>query len=124
MRCLAYAVAFVVGTTGCGVERRSPAPQCRAQADCDDGNECTDDVCSTDGCVHEEREGGSSCSAGFCDTGAVCRSECDHVPCLDSYVEEPYGCVYEQRPNGWTCTTDGGALGLCANGSCSTSEGK
>lgn len=112
------ALGFVLGLAllGCGEATAPPAVGCVADADCDDGNVCTADVCSAGACSHVERLG-ESCSGGFCDVDAVCVEQCPTEPCQMAHVEPGVGCVYEQRPNGWTCSADD-YNGTCANGTC------
>jgi len=54
--------------------------------ECDDGNECTDDVCvPADGCEYTPVEGGTVCGgdAGTCQQGS-CRVACDEQGILDA----------------------------------------
>ena len=119
---LSFVALMLVTAAGFGCEDLGPPPdQGACGASCDDGNPCTTDACSAGTCVHEDVIPGEACLAesGFCDIHAVCRSECDEIPCVDWTVEVPYGCVYEVRKSGWTCTSEGGS-GICRDGVCDT----
>lgn len=100
-------------------------------ANCDDGNECTDDVCDrADGsCDGTNRPDGSSCDfgglPGSCDGGVCVDAElCRLVFCGDGNectddVCDPAdaSCSNPNRPDGSFCQV-GGNPGLCVSGSC------
>ncbi|MCH8149497.1 MAG: hypothetical protein IH987_16190, partial [Planctomycetes bacterium] len=48
---------------------------CAVDADCDDGNECTDDTCDSGICTNTNEPGGTTCDDGqFCTTGETCNA--------------------------------------------------
>lgn len=125
-----FAVLFVLAglVAGCGASPEPPpSPNCYDTPDlpecsCDDGNPCTADIRDVDGCKNNYVPYGEPCvdTPGFCDVGAICREQCEPIPCFDSHVEVPSGCVYEQRPTGWTCNYED-TSGVCRDGVCSSS---
>jgi hypothetical protein len=94
---------------------------------CDDGNECTDDLCDAlSGCSHSnntapcggnECQGAGTCSGGTCSGGQLLT--CDDLnECTDDDCQPGLGCVY--TPNTAPCS-DGDvctALDTCENGVC------
>jgi hypothetical protein len=89
----------------------------------DDGNECTDDVCTANGdCTHPHKASGTSCttceaSTCACQNGTCTAASCD-VDCAGKVCGDPDGC-------GGSC---GVAFAPCAGpenccGRCSIAEG-
>ncbi len=74
---------------------------CRVDADCDDGNICTDDYCGPEGCCHND----PICDDDFdCIDGNICTDDwCDGAGCChnDPECEEDADC-----DDGNICTTD------------------
>ncbi len=79
-------------------------PECRTNADCNDGAECTIDACVSFGCVNTPRPTGTLCSGGVCDPTAMC------VPCLDGGPGTDPGCAGD-RP---FCDTRG-PINVCVS---------
>lgn len=73
LRLIAYNTA---GGSPPSEEGMAPAMMCYP-ALCDDGNECTADVCDIDGCANPPLADGSSCSDGMCVAGS-----CEILECL------------------------------------------
>ena len=97
--------------------------------DCDDGNDCTDDVCDPriGRCTYAAVGDGAVCSAvgvsGVCD-GVLCRTACTGVdcddgnPCTDDSCDPMDGmCHYEDAPEEDPCDLDG-RDGVCRLGTC------
>jgi len=102
-----------------------------SQAQCDDGNPCTDDVCTPNGCVHTNNTAPCSdgnactqndtCSGGSCQSGALitCAAldQC-HIPGVCNPANGV--CSNPSKPDGTSCT-DGNACtqnDSCQAGSC------
>ncbi len=51
------------GAGGGAIAPPDPATSCGT---CDDGNDCTDDVCTPEGCINPPRAHGSPCIGGLC----------------------------------------------------------
>jgi hypothetical protein len=48
---------------------------CTTHGDCDDGNPCTEDICSQGECVHEDLANGTPCPDDlFCNGDETCQS--------------------------------------------------
>ena len=102
-----------------------------ADVDCDDGKECTEDLCDTaDGsCDHPNRPEGSGCDfdglPGRCESGTCVDAElCSEVDCSDGNdctedVCNPANanCSNPNKVDGSFCQTDGNP-GLCVAGRC------
>ncbi len=106
--------------------RDGGATICASQADCDDGNPCTDDSCQNAVCVHENNAAacddgdactsGDSCSGGSCSGSAI---TCDDGnACTDDSCEKLTGCLFTNNTapcdDGDACT----AGDSCSGGSC------
>ncbi|MFQ5591429.1 MAG: hypothetical protein ACE5HE_09725 [Phycisphaerae bacterium] len=113
---------------------------CVTDADCDDGNDCTQNICTGGICTYPAEASGTSCGgapvgpcdaqdtcdgAGVCQTnfaaaGTACgdpnSSECDDPDTCDGTG----GCLANTLPDGTTCSDDGLACTLdeCAAGAC------
>ena len=109
-------------------------PSCTGNADCDDGNSCTDDTCVDHLCRFQRREAGSSCNDGqFCRTNdvctenGVCRGTLTESPCTDvcraTCNELTDSC--DPSPAGVSCADDGlycnGTEACDGNGICASS---
>jgi hypothetical protein len=103
---------------------------CLTNADCDDANDCTTDVCNTtDGtCSNTSKPPGSACTTDnnvcttdTCDSAGVCRHVNNTNPCTDGNactagdhcsnglcVGTPFNC-----DDGNACTTDSCLAGVC-----------
>jgi hypothetical protein len=116
------------GTPATDASERGPG--CNGAASCDDGNDCTSDVCKgKTGCVHSPLDGtpcdadgsvcttGDSCQAGVCTAGKT--KDCDDQhPCTDDSCDKAKGCV--NTPNSGACS-DGNACtsgDSCGGGKC------
>ncbi|MEE9293811.1 MAG: hypothetical protein V3W34_02445, partial [Phycisphaerae bacterium] len=106
----------------------------------DDGNECTDDVCSVGDCVHPNHLPGFACGSSFdddCDNPDTCNGaglcltnlEAPGFPCgsgSDTDCDNPDtcdgngGCLQNFEPNGTGCTDEGNdcTSNLCEAGEC------
>ena len=108
-----------------------PDPQCAVDADCDDGNMCTDDMCdgATAQCINVFNQApcddgvacteGDQCRDGACEPGAPQPGDCDdNEVCTDDACDVDLGClnVPHARPcdDGVACTT----ADQCSNGTC------
>ncbi len=107
------------------------APPCASAADCNDGNECTADVCSPEGqCLNPPVTDGTACDDGYgtcfegicetpdcwensdCSDGDECTTdECVGGECLFTPIPD---CGGSCLPKGETCTSDA----ECCSGSC------
>ena len=137
--CPGWRVCSGEGLSGCSAA--TPAEEtcdgvdndCDGDADdgdlCEDGNECTKDLCQTmDGCVNEPLDGvacfdGDTCTYDdHCEAG-VCVGlplDCDDGnPCTDDDCGPPDGCIHED--NSLTCEDDGDP---CTEDICSGGDGK
>ncbi|MEA2697157.1 MAG: hypothetical protein QOI66_1428 [Myxococcales bacterium] len=58
------------------------APTCMTPADCNDGNPCTVDACTSGSCTHVAGNGGTTCraAAGVCDQAEVCSGSSTTCP--------------------------------------------
>jgi hypothetical protein len=74
-------------------------PECTTDADCDDGDPCTDDVCLDNNCTNDPTLG-VCCGNGTCESGEDCNS------CLAD------------------CISGGGGSAQCGNGVCEPSAGE
>ncbi|MBO6936269.1 MAG: hypothetical protein JJ863_14940 [Deltaproteobacteria bacterium] len=80
--------------------------RCREDSECDDGLDCTEDVCDTDArrCLNLVIEG--SCN----DSNSCTTDTCDMVE----------GCLNVPFDEGADCVDSGGAAGMCMDGACSS----
>jgi hypothetical protein len=85
-------VLLAVGTLrvlGCGDEGTGPSVICMGGEDCDDGNDCTEDVCdpANASCTNPKRADGAACMVdglpGQCVDG-VCKGLCAGASCEDN----------------------------------------
>jgi len=77
---------------------------------CDDGNECTTDVCGADsGCSHQQLDGGECKDGDACTVGDHCEAgQClgnpvlcdDENPCTDDSCDGTGGCLFESNAAG------------------------
>jgi hypothetical protein len=102
----------VAGTDGCP-DRES----------CDDGNACTIDTPSGDGCTSRPAANGTACSigalSGACDAGKCILDglTCPVVSQCTDPVSVGDSCRYQAKPDGTACTSRSGA-GQCLAGNC------
>ena len=76
--------------------QRSAAQSCRLAADCDDGNDCTQNRCIDRACVFPLRPAGTACA----DDGNECtRDQCAPGP-------SGFACQHNPVPPGSVCSTD------------------
>lgn len=83
---------------------------CLIGADCEDGNDCTDDLCVGDVCQNLPRPAGSFCGEDGA-TDCTAPDTCDGAG----------ACLPNHAPDGAACTDDGlfcTGLELCASGEC------
>ena len=74
------------------------SPQCTTNIDCNDGNECTNDICSSGVCTYSNKVDGTSCSSG----GGVCNSGyCSLFECSDGQTQQ---CTIDGCTGTRTCT--------------------
>ena len=94
-------------------------PECQTNADCDDGDPCTTDVCHDTHagiyCMNVRKTGCISCTGDAdCDDGDDCTTDL----CNEGI------CGYGIEPNGTDCSlgmSEGGQeMGVCAEGTCET----
>lgn len=109
---------------------------CESDLDCDDGNECTDDVCQEDNscafipntepcddgdiCTENDVCGGGVCAGteiadcGSCETAADCNdlNSCTDDTCVDN------ACVYTANDANTCDDNDACTLNVCSNGVC------
>lgn len=99
------------------------SPGCPDTGNCDDGNACTIDTQTANGCSSTVAPDGTTCSlgdlSGQCETG-VCILEGATCPivsqCTRPTTSRP-PCSYENDPDGTSCTT-GAGTGQCLAGNC------
>lgn len=108
-----------------------PQPvQCEMAADCDDGNDCTADVCdlTTETCSNSPAVDGTTCdddgvpgvcTSGLCGQGLCAGVDCnDDNECTDDACDFSNGtCSNESVSDGTTCDF-GGAPGVCVAAEC------
>jgi hypothetical protein len=100
-----------------------------ASADCDDGNDCTDESCDpASGCVYANNTAncedgnlctrGDVCSNGFCQPGSGALDCGDNEPCTDDSCDPALGCM--NVANTLPCDdADACTIGdICASGTC------
>jgi hypothetical protein len=110
------------------------AGACLADANCDDGNQCTSDVCNAGFCENTNRTGactdgnactvGDACAAGVCVSGttvdcSTAGNQCNTASCDPSGVEGNCA-ILSPRPDGVACA-DGNACSqgdTCQGGAC------
>ena len=98
------------GTQNCGTGcERCWAPDLSTTAfcsswdsDCDDSNECTQDICSADTCVYNNETNTTSCTGGICDGLGVCDTE---GVCADECTIGEIGCI--DANTNYTCGEGG-----------------
>lgn len=99
---------------------------CLSNADCNDGNPCTDDLCTGGGCVHDSVQGccltnadcedGNVCTTNTCNTGNnTCAFANNTLPCDDGSA-----CTANDACAGGSCVS-GSAL-ICNDGNVCTSD--
>jgi hypothetical protein len=95
------------------------------QCGCDDGNECTLDLCVGDGCETEPREDGWECAlngtSGVCVSGECVVNLCESVVCNDGNECTEGACDYVDGRCVFSPVSDGepcGNGGYCLAGEC------
>jgi hypothetical protein len=102
---------------------------CTIDADCDDGDACTDNTCNTTThtCASTNLPGGTQCTQNggrVCDGQGHCVECTQPSDCPDTggtcqtRICSTNTCAVEFEPNGTPCTPAGGGTGSCQNGSC------
>ncbi len=122
---LVFPVVVALAAMACSSDKGSPA--CLQDADCDDGNPCSVDLCSDGACAFEPASGascddGNACTRDDQCLDGVCSGQqiaCDDGnPCTDDGCDTQAGCVFEQN----TATCDDGnpctEPDICKNGAC------
>jgi hypothetical protein len=108
------------------------APECVGDAECNDGNPCTDDVCALPAGTCDNAPNAASCDDGsactlgdFCALGVCTANEylaCldDGNPCTVERCDAVLGCVTENVPDATSCDTDTNACtsAACYGGGC------
>ena len=104
---------------------------CSTPADCDDGSDCTTDLCRNGACSHEAGCGGDTpmccgtvcaacCGDGDCDDGLPCTADsCEAGSCRHESICD---CVIDDDCGGGLCC-DGACLGCCGDADCQDSDG-
>ncbi len=81
----------------------APVSSCTIDADCNDGNPCTNDTCVDHACVHSNRADGAACSDGvFCNGAETCQAG----DCVDGPDPCPAGYCDEAGQGCWACIAD------------------
>jgi len=83
------------GGSGNGGEGGEPSDgECVRASDCDDDNECTEDLCKSQKCDHDPVAGGTACDGGVC-TGVSGAEKCQ--ACIDNEADSEIdaGCSQE-----------------------------
>lgn len=116
----------------CNGEELCQAGECMAGTppDCDDGNQCTRDVCEPEqGCTHppvpdetpcanhNRCDGREVCSGGVCQGGKP--PDCDDDnPCTEDWCNRDAGCMHEAVDDGQTCGESACGEMVCSGGTC------
>jgi len=88
-----------------------PVAGCSTQADCDDSNDCTTDLCVENVCRYEPVPDDSACNG---ESGICCSGNCDKAACLadsDCYDGDPCSLAN-------TCLYSGTCAAACDNTAC------
>ncbi len=100
----------------------SSAPQCSTNADCNDGDACTTDVCSNGQCSNTpiNCNDGNACTTDSCSGGACFNDPItcnDGNACTTDSCNSSSGCVFTpiNCDDGSLCTTDSCSNGVCSN---------
>ncbi len=97
------------------LEEDAPEPECRSNADCNDHNQCTNDVCRNGRCVHSNVSGacedGNPCTIGDLCMGGTCqpgveRSCADTLDCTEDYCNPNTGACEHEPMDGY-CIING-----------------
>ena len=125
------ACADVAEEAGEDVGEPELVPECGSDAECDDGNPCTGDLCVDGTCSHEVNETDACDDKNACTIddsclpSAVCAGtpvSCnDADPCTEDSCNPETGCQHKLLPE-WTPCDDGNLCTLedsCADGACS-----
>lgn len=124
---LLAAVIGLMTLAGCSDSQTS---RCETAADCNDGNDCTADLCDpgTGACSNPSAVDGTTCdfsgAAGVCMSGVCQEDLCDGVDCddenpctRDACNAEDGSCGHDAREDGTPCDF-GGLPGKCHAGVC------
>ena len=122
---LVFPVVVALAAMACSSDKGSSA--CLQDADCDDDNPCSVDLCRDGACAFESASGascddGSACTQSDQCLEGVCSGQpiaCDDGnPCTDDGCDTQAGCVFEQNTaacdDGNPCTEPD----ACENGAC------
>jgi len=124
---LAHVPLVVLGFIGSPIPPSAleQALRCTSNADCDDGNPCTDDFCDPYyGCYHDPQncDDGNPCTDDFCDPYYGCHHDphnCDdRNACTGDSCDPATGCVFtpddaSSCSDGEPCTPDRCVSGVC-----------
>ncbi|HYQ03073.1 MAG TPA: Ig-like domain-containing protein [Polyangiaceae bacterium] len=129
-----YTVDDFDGGTSNAVTLSVTVSGCSTAADCNDGNDCTSDVCSSGTCVNAKLSAGASCNDqnsstknDVCDGAGSCAGTpytCTPSACESASVPNGTGCVGTPVSNGTACN-DGNACtqtDSCQSGVCTGSN--
>jgi len=99
-----FALALALSPLGCGDDSSPPlgdggAVECFANSDCDDGNRCTSDLCSTAGRCDNRDTGICDCRAAADCVGTITPAPCQRVDCVDGSCRA----VADSAQEGRTC---------------------
>lgn len=108
-----------------------PGGLCSRDIDCDDGRDCTRDVCRAGECVADDRSGTCErdgdrgvCHRGYCEAQVRCSDDgpCPRAanPCAASVCRD--GACEIAYAGNQPCTASSGAPGLCTEGRCEVGE--
>jgi uncharacterized repeat protein (TIGR01451 family)/MYXO-CTERM domain-containing protein len=129
-----YTVDDFDGGTSSAVSLSVTVAGCSSAADCNDGVDCTSDVCSSGTCVNAKLAPGSSCNDqnsstknDVCDAGGSCAGTvytCAPTSCEVASAPNGTGCVGTPIANGTPCNdnnactqTDSCQSGICTGAS-------
>lgn len=117
--------------SGCTQEQ----PECVSNSDCNDGNQCTDDLCVMNACEYIPDNGNTCITGSLCTSGDKCfNGQCigtavdctDNNPCTADECDNYKGCTHPHVPYLWACE-DGNLCTIndvCVAGKCETAPKK
>jgi hypothetical protein len=103
------------------------ALQAKEQQDCDDGNECTTDLCEGDNCVHNPLDDtpcdddGNPCTEDVCDNGTCTHPEVTCMECERCDPDAGGNCAPDPEQDGNQCMDEGDpscSIDRCRDGMC------
>lgn len=112
----------------CGGTIYPPSGGCTSNAQCGDGNDCTQDLCVNNLCANPNKSNGTSCSGGanyVCEVGECLAALCEAMPfsCSGGLVpcQQWPSCTGGPGCGGsYTCVSPGTCASICF-GACGTS---